>query len=116
MNTPRPRETAARLVIAASLVVLGAGTLAGSSPTWPDPLVYGIAAWITAALWLGTVIENSRRANEIADAALLALALMRGAGYTLDLVRTAQEGLLAAIAAWAIVVGLAARPVRHHCP
>ena len=105
----------ARLVVVAALVMLGAGTLGGSSPSIPDSTVYAIASWLTASLWLvATFLQRDRTAREIADAALLALALMRGGGYVYDFVTMQTPGFLAAVAAWVIVAALAARPLRSH--
>ena len=115
MSTQRQREIVARLIVVVALVMLGAGTLGGSSPSVPDDTVYAIASWVTAAVWLvATFIRSDRAMREIADAALLALALMRGAGYFYDLITKGNSGLLAAVAAWMIIAGLSARPLRSH--
>lgn len=111
---PRTRTTA-RLVVAVSLFALSFGTLAGSSPTWPNGPVYALAAIFVGGLWmLAAIRDDDLRWVEVADAGLLTLGLIRGAGYTLDLIRTGQQSLVAAVAAWAIVVALAARPLRSH--
>ena len=112
IEQPIERSTA-RLIVAVALVALGYGTLSGSSPLWPDDTVYAISAFTVAAVWVVSVLEPRRLTSEVADASLLALGLIRGAGYTLDLVRTGQESYWAAIAAWAIVVVVTARPLRH---
>ena len=115
MTTARRYETCARLVIVVGLVILGFGTIGGSSPTIPEDTVYAIASWVTAGLWLGTVFRRSDRTlKEIADAALLALAIMRAGGYVYDYVDTGRQGFLAAVAAWLIIAALSARPLRTH--
>lgn len=109
----RRREIIARLIVVVALIMLGAGTIGGSSPSIPDDTVYAIASWITAGIWLvSTFLKRDKATREIADAALLALAIMRAAGYVYDFLQTQNQGLLAAIAAWAIIAGLSARPLR----
>ena len=113
--TARRYETCARLVIVVGLVILGLGTIGGSSPAIPEDTVYAVASWLTAGLWLGTIIRRRDRSlKEIADAALLALAIMRAGGYLYDYVDTGRQGTLAAIAAWSIIAALSARPLRTH--
>ena len=108
-----PRELVARWLVIVALIALGFGTVNGSSPTIPNAFVYAVAAWVTAALWIGgTIVYRDKALKEFADAALLALAVMRGFGYLYDLVNTGNAGFLAALAAWLIVAGLAARPLR----
>ena len=115
MTTDRRYEAVARLIIVAGLVALGFGTIGGSSPTVPNATVYAIASWITATLWVGTVIwRTDRTLKEIADAALLSLAIMRAAGYVYDYVNTNRQSFLAAIAAWVIIAALSSRPLRTH--
>ena len=115
MTTARRYETCARLVIVVGLAILGFGTIGGSSPTIPEDTVYAIASWVTAGLWLGTVFRRSDRTlKEIADAALLAVAVMRAGGYVYDYVDTGRQGFLAAVAAWIIIAALSARPLRTH--
>jgi hypothetical protein len=115
MEACRRREICARAVIVVGLILLGAGTVGGSSPTVPDDMVYAIASWLTAGLWMVTMFQHRDRAlKEIADAALLALAIMRAGGYVYDYVNTGRQGFLAAIAAWVIIAALSARPLRSH--
>ena len=112
MKDERRYEIGARLVIVAGLIILGFGTIGGSSPTVPNPTVYAIASWVTAGLWVATIPKhNDRTLKEIADAALLALATMRAGGYVHDWIDTNQDGFLAAVAAWLIIAALAARPL-----
>ena len=112
MASDRRYEIGARLVIVVGLVILGFGTIGGSSPTVPNPNVYAVASWLTAGLWLATISRRDDRIlKEIADAALLALATMRAGGYCYDWIDTNQDGFLAAVAAWLIIAALAARPL-----
>lgn len=106
---------AARLVIAGSLIALGIGTFGGSSPSWPNSVVYAIAAFVTAAVWIvAAFAKESQPFDEWATGALVALGLMRGGGYVADLIRSGNAGFLAAAAAWLLVVALASRPMVHH--
>ena len=115
MDAARRYEVCARLVIVVGLVILGFGTIGGSSPTIPDDNVYAVASWVTAGLWVGTIVRRGDRTlKEIADAALLALAIMRAGGYVYDYIDTGQQGFLAAVAAWVIIAALSARPLRAH--
>lgn len=103
------------MIIVVALIMLGAGTLGGSSPSVPDDTVYAVASWATAAIWLvATFLRSDKATREIADAALLALALMRGGGYVYDLIVKGTPGLWAAVGAWLIIAGLASRPLRSH--
>jgi len=115
MSTCRRREVCARIVIVVGLVLLGAGTVGGSSPSIPDDMVYAIASWLTAGLWLVTMLRHyDRTLKEVADAALLSLAIMRAGGYVYDYIDTGSQGFLAAVAAWVIIAALSARPLRSH--
>ena len=115
MDRTRRREICARLVIIVGLVILGIGTIGGSSPSVPDSNVYAVASWVTAGLWLVTILmDRDRMLREIADAGLLSLAVMRAAGYIHDYIDEGSQGFLAAIAAWLIIAALAARPLRTH--
>lgn len=116
--SPAPRtQTTARIVVSVSLFALAIGTFAGSSPSWPNAPTYAIAAVVVGVLWMVAALrDDDLRWVEVADAGLLALGIIRGAGYTLDLIRTGQQSLVAAVAAWAIVVALAARPLRSDHP
>jgi hypothetical protein len=110
------RELLARLVIAMALIALGFGTFGGSAPTWPNSNVYAIAAWVTASVWFASIVARAVL-RDVADAALLTLAVMRAGGYAYDLVIIGEDGLFAAVAAWTIVAALSARPLRsigHH--
>jgi len=108
----RRYETSARLVVVVGLLVLGVGTIGGSSPSVPNSTVYAMASWITAALWVGTIVaRNDRTLKEVADAALLALATMRAGGYVYDYFTSGRQAVLAAVAAWVIVAALSARPL-----
>lgn len=114
-NHRPPREIVARGLIIVALVALGFGTIGGSSPSIPNPVVYAIAAWVTAGLWTAaTILSHDRGLKQLADAALLVIACMRGFGYFVDLIDTGRSAFLAALAAWLIVAGLAARPLRLH--
>lgn len=110
MGVTRRRETALRLVVAGSLLALGYGTISGSSPAWPDSRVYAAIAFLTAGLWIVTVIEPSMLVRELADSALWSLALMRGVAYAIELVDTRNMALLAAVSAWTLVVAVAVLP------
>ena len=113
MDACKRREICARVAVVVGLIILGFGTVGGSSPTVPDDTVYAIAAWITAGMWTITMFRHDDKAlKEVADAALLALALMRGGGYIYDYIAIGSQGYLAAIAAWVIIAALAARPLR----
>ena len=114
------RELAARLIVALALVALGVGSISGTPPMWPDNSVYAAAAWLTALLWFASTVQlaaavprRSRALREIADAALLTLALMRCFGFVIDLFKTGDQGLFAAISAWTIIAVLCACPLRH---
>jgi hypothetical protein len=112
VKTDRRYEIGARLVIIVGLVILGFGTIGGSSPTVPNANVYAIASWVTAGCgWRPSPNSTDRTLKEIADAALLALATMRAGGYMYDWIDTDQNGFLAAVAAWLIIAALAARPL-----
>lgn len=111
-HAPRTR-TLARLVVAGALFALAYGTVSGSAPLWPDAKVYAVAAAAVGVLWAIAAISDDRHWIEVADAGLLALGLIRGAGFTVDLIRTGSESYFAAIAAWAIVVALCARPLKR---
>lgn len=106
----RRRETALRLSVAAALLALGYGTISGSSPTWPDSRVYAAVAFLTAGLWIGSCIDPSMLARELGDSALVSLALIRGIAYGIDLVRTGNMALLAAVSAWTLVIAVAMLP------
>jgi hypothetical protein len=115
MDAARRYEVCARLVIIVGLIALGFGTIGGSSPSIPDSTVYAVAAWVTGGLWVGTIIRRRDLIlKEIADAALLTLAIMRAGGYVYDFFNTRQQSFLAAVAAWIIIAALSARPLRNH--
>ena len=103
----------ARLLVAVALILLGIGTLDGAAPEWPDRTVYAASAFLVAAVWIVSIVRLDRRWGELAEAGLLALALIRGAGYTLDMIRTGSLSYLAAIGGWAIMVAITARPLRR---
>jgi hypothetical protein len=114
-TTARRYEACARFVIVIGLIILGLGTIGGSSPSIPDDNVYAFASWVTAGIWVGTIFRrHDRSLKEIADAALLSLAIMRAGGYVYDYVDTGRQGFLAAIAAWVLIAALSARPLRTH--
>ena len=102
---------AARLVVAVCLFGISWGTLAGSSPTWPDKQVYALLSFLTALMWLSAALYDRRSCSMISEAALLALALIRGTGYALELARSGDPALLAAIGAWSIICVLSAVPL-----
>lgn len=110
--------TISRIVVASGLMLVSYATLQGSAPSWPDELVYSAATMLTAALWVATAIDPSRWLVPVADAALLAVAAIRGLGYLLDLSRTADPTLLTPVGVWLVVIALAARPLRpfHRSP
>jgi hypothetical protein len=115
MDSDRRYEIGARLVIIVGLIILGFGTIGGSSPTVPNANVYAIASWMTAGIWVATIPKQTARTlKQIADAALLALATMRAGGYMYDWIDTNENGFLAAVAAWLIIAALAARPLGTH--
>lgn len=109
-----PSAVIARMTIGVALGVLGYGTIAGSAPSWPDATVYAIAAWTSAVVWLVAAIDPSTGLLELAHAALLALALMRGIGYLADSITDDRPELLSAVATWVVVAVLTARPLRRH--
>tara|TARA_R110000787_G_scaffold9762_1_gene33844 strand:- start:679 stop:1044 length:366 start_codon:yes stop_codon:yes gene_type:complete len=102
---------AARLVVAVCLFGISWGTLAGSSPSWPDKQVYALLAFLTGLMWLAAAVSDRRSCSTLSEAALLALALIRGSGYALDLVTSGDATLLAAVGAWSIICVLSAVPL-----
>ena len=107
----------ARFLIAASLCALGVGTISGSSPSWPNQTVYAVCAFGTAAVWLILAFRPVQHEGKLAEwawSALLALAIIRGVGYVIDLVDKRNLALAAAVSAWAIISVLSSQPLRRH--
>lgn len=100
------RDRLARVVIAGALVSLMFGTLAGSVPLWPTPATYAGLAGLVAVLWAATAVIDDDRLDAIASASLVALALMRMAGYIGQYVTSGDEARLAAVGSWAMVAAL----------
>ena len=104
-------RVAARLVVAVCLFGISWGTLAGSSPTWPDKQVYALLSFLTGLMWIAAAFSDRRACSRLSEAALLALALIRGSGYAVDLVNSGDTTLLAAVGAWSIICVLSAVPL-----